>query len=125
VRSYWDRSLKQDIALLAVYNPITIGAMAAMAIPAFQKVRVASQEKAILNNLRILSSAADQYYLEHDTKSATYDDLVGPGKYVSKIISVMGEDYSHMLFVQDRPLRIRLPNGKVLQYPLGPQPMSR
>jgi type IV pilus assembly protein PilA len=43
---------------------VIIGLLAAMAIPAFQKVRSNAQNKAVTNNLRQLSSAADQYYLE-------------------------------------------------------------
>ncbi|MBW8781797.1 MAG: type II secretion system protein [Verrucomicrobia bacterium] len=44
---------------------VIIGLLAAMAIPAFQKVRVASQDKAVLNNARQLGAAADQYFLEN------------------------------------------------------------
>ena len=44
---------------------VIIGLLAAMAIPAFQKVRTASQDKAVLNNMRQLASGADQYYLEN------------------------------------------------------------
>lgn len=117
VRAYWDRSLKQDVAMIAVYNPVSIGLMAAMAIPAFQKVRASSQEKAVLNNLRQLSSAADQYYLEHGTDSVTYNELVGPGKYIKQMQSVAGEDYHQILFMQGRPLRVRLPDGRVIHYP--------
>ncbi len=118
VRSYWDRSLKQEIALMSVY-PVTVGAMAAMAVPAFQKVRSASQEKAVLNNLRQLSSAADQYYLEHGTQTTSYNTLVGPepGKYIKEIRSVAGEDYRQLRFVQGQPLRLRMPNGKVIELP--------
>ena len=44
---------------------VIIGLLAAMAIPAFQKVRQASQDKAVLNNARQLSAASDQYFLEN------------------------------------------------------------
>ena len=37
-----------------------------MAIPAFQKVRTASQEKAVLNNLRQLGAGAIAYAGDHD-----------------------------------------------------------
>ena len=36
---------------------VIIGLLAAMAIPAFQKVRIASQDKAVLNNARQMSAA--------------------------------------------------------------------
>ena len=44
---------------------VIIGLLAAMAIPAFQKVRQSSQDKAVLNNARQLSAGADQYFLEN------------------------------------------------------------
>ena len=44
---------------------VIIGLLAAMAFPAFQKVRQSSQDKAVLNNARQLSAAADQYFLEN------------------------------------------------------------
>ncbi|MBI5771009.1 MAG: prepilin-type N-terminal cleavage/methylation domain-containing protein, partial [Verrucomicrobia bacterium] len=36
---------------------VIIGLLAAMAIPAFQKVRTSSQDKAVLNNARQLAAA--------------------------------------------------------------------
>src|ERR1700691_216788 len=38
---------------------VIIGLLAAMAIPAFQRITIASQDKAVLNNARQLSAAAD------------------------------------------------------------------
>lgn len=128
VRSYWNRSLKQDVALISVYNPVTIGLVAAMAIPAFQKVRMASQEKAVLNNLRMLAAAADQHYLETGTAAANYNDLVGPTRYVKALQSVAGEDYRRLRFAQGEPLRVVLPDGRVIQYPMAtmqPAPQLR
>jgi type IV pilus assembly protein PilA len=121
VKSYWDRSSKQDVAMLAVYNPLTVGFLAAMAIPAFQKVRTASQQKVVLNNLRQLSAAADQYYLENNVTTATFDDLVGPDKYVRRLNPVAGENYRELQFKQGEPLRIHLSSGEVVQYPLESQ----
>ncbi len=44
---------------------VIIGLLAAMALPAFQKVRAASQDKTVLNNARQLSGAADQYTITY------------------------------------------------------------
>jgi type IV pilus assembly protein PilA len=109
VSSYWNRSLKQDIATLAIYNPISLGVMAAMAIPAFQKVRTSSQEKAVMNNLRQFAAAADQYYLENNVTTVRYDDLVGPDKYIRRMTPVGGEDYRSLVLKQGQPLRIQVP----------------
>jgi type IV pilus assembly protein PilA len=116
VRSYMNRSLKQDVMMISVYNPVMVGLLAAMAIPAFQKVRMASQEKAVLNNLRMLAAAADQHYLENGVTTASYSDLVGPTRYIKVLNSVAGEDYRALRFRQGQTLRVRLPDGRTVEY---------
>jgi type IV pilus assembly protein PilA len=116
MRSVSYRSLKQDVALVALYNPVTVGVLAGMAIPAFQKVRQSSQDKAILNNLRQLCAGADQYYLENSVDSTTYDKLVGPDKYVKQIQPVAGENYRALKFKQGEPLSVRTSDGRVIRY---------
>jgi len=117
VRSHLNRSLKQDVIALSIYNPVTLGLMASMAIPAFQKTREAAQEKAVVNNLRQLAAAADQHYLETGTQTATYDQLVGPRRSIKVIQPVAGENYRALQFRRGQPLRVRLQSGKVVQYP--------
>ena len=114
-RSAWHSSLKESLAALAVYNPVTIGMMAAMAVPAFQKVRANSQDKTIQNNLRQLSAAAQQYYLETGNTNATYDDLVGPDRYIKVLKPVAGENYRSIIFKSGSPVRITLPDGRSFQ----------
>ena len=90
---------------------VIIGLLAAMAIPAFQKVRASSQQKAILNNLRQLNSAAQQYYLESGASTVAYDSLVGATAYIKTIQPVAGEVYSTLNFSQsDAALSITAPN---------------
>jgi len=72
---------------------VIIGLLAAMAIPAFQKVRTNSQDKAVLNNARQLSAGADQYYLENGVSSVVLSDLLGPTSYVKALNSVANETY--------------------------------
>ncbi len=72
---------------------VIIGLLAAMAIPAFQKVRQASQDKAVLNNARQMSAAADQYYLEFGGSSVDPANLVGATNYVKALNTVAGETY--------------------------------
>jgi type IV pilus assembly protein PilA len=72
---------------------VIIGLLAAMAIPAFQKVRVASQDKAVLNNARQMAAAADQYYLENGATFAASSSLVGPTSYVKALNTVASETY--------------------------------
>ncbi len=72
---------------------VIIGLLAAMAIPAFQKVRSSSQDKAVLNNMRQLGSAADQYFLENGTNQVLLTTLVGSDAYVKALNTVASESY--------------------------------
>ena len=72
---------------------VIIGLLAAMAIPAFQKVRQSSQDKAVLNNARQLSAASDQYFLENGVSSVASADLVGATNYVKAVNTVASETY--------------------------------
>jgi len=78
---------------------VIIGLLAAMAIPAFQKVRASSQDKAVLNNLRQLGSAADQYFLENGVSAVASSNLVGTNSsnYVKAVQTVAGESYAATL----------------------------
>src|SRR5450631_1695406 len=72
---------------------VIIGLLAAMAIPAFQKVRQSSQDKAVLNNARQLSAAADQFFLENGVSTCASTDLVGATNYVKALNTVASELY--------------------------------
>ncbi len=72
---------------------VIIGLLAAMAIPAFQKVRQSSQDKAVLNNARQLSAAADQYYLENGVSTVASTNLIGATNYVKVVNTVAQETY--------------------------------
>lgn len=107
---------------LVMANPSTMvvgtGLVAAMAIPAFQKVRTNSQQKMVLNNLRQLSAARDQYFLETGKTTCTYADLVGPGpdKYIRQLKPVAGEDYTTLVFAEGKPIEVTLPGGRTVSY---------
>jgi type IV pilus assembly protein PilA len=73
---------------------VIIGLLAAMAIPAFQKVRTTSQEKTIVNNLRQLASGADQYFLEYGVTEVTSSQLTGTNSYVKSFSLVTNETYT-------------------------------
>jgi type IV pilus assembly protein PilA len=72
---------------------VIIGLLAAMAIPAFQKVRASSQDKTVLNNIRQLGAAADQYFLENGVSTALLESLVGSSAYVKALNTVANETY--------------------------------
>lgn len=84
---------------------VIIGLLAAMAIPAFQKVRTASQDKAVLNNARQLGAAADQYFLEFGTAQANITSLVGANAYIKSLSTVANESYP-TVYTQGTPITI-------------------
>ncbi len=73
---------------------VIIVLLAAMAVPAFEKVRQTSQSKMIQNNLRQIATAADQHFIESGTTSVAIADLVGDDKYIKKLNIVAGETYT-------------------------------
>lgn len=63
---------------------VIIGMLAAMAIPAFQKVRQSSMDKMCHNNRLMLTAALDQYTLENPGRRVwSFVELVGPGKLLN------------------------------------------
>ena len=73
-------------------------------------------ERAILNNLRQLAAAADQYYLENGKVSTTYDELVGPNKYVKEMNPLNGENYRALQFAQGKQLVVTTAGGHSVSY---------
>ncbi len=78
---------------------VIIGLLAAMALPAFQKVRQSAQDKIVLNNARQIAAAADQYYLENGVSSVAATDLVGPTNYI-KQFSHLGQEWYPGFYTQ-------------------------
>jgi type IV pilus assembly protein PilA len=56
---------------------VIIGLLAAMAIPAFQKVRRDSIKKTIVNDARLVANAAQQYFMEKGVTTVPVTVLVG------------------------------------------------
>jgi type IV pilus assembly protein PilA len=81
---------------------VIIGLLAAMAIPAFNKVRQQSRQKTVTNNLRQFGAAAQEYMLDKGTTQAAYTDLVGTGTdyYIRSISPVAGESYTGLVVAQ-------------------------
>jgi type IV pilus assembly protein PilA len=82
---------------------VIIGLLAAMALPAFNKVRRTSQENAVRNNLRQVAAAADQYFLEKGVTTVAIKSLYDPtdastlnNSYIKSLKPVASENYSAM-----------------------------
>lgn len=70
----------------------------------------------VVNNLRQLSAAAEQYYLENGKSSATYDVLVGADKYIKRLDPVDGEDYRQVKLAQGEPLGVTTAHGDTVTW---------
>lgn len=64
---------------------VIIGLLAAMAIPAFQKVRRSSQEKTMINDARQIAAGAQQYFLENGVSTVAATNIVGADGYVKQL----------------------------------------
>jgi type IV pilus assembly protein PilA len=75
---------------------VIIGLLAAMAVPAFQKVRASSQDKTVANNLRQLVQGAEQYFTEAGVSSVASSSLVGTNssQFVKTFTTVANESYT-------------------------------
>lgn len=88
------RSSRDGFTLVEIMVVVVIiGLLAALALPQFQKVRTSSQDKAIMNNLRALAGAADQYYLENGVTTVARSELIGFNSYVKNLATVAFEAY--------------------------------
>ena len=95
------RNSKKGFTLVEIMIVVVIiGLLAAMAIPAFQKVREQSREKTMINNLRNVASAGAQYILETGSTEVTYTKLIDDN-YMPEIKDVAGEGYSTLIVSED------------------------
>jgi type IV pilus assembly protein PilA len=90
---------------------VIVGFLAALALPAFNKIKVATQDKAILNQARQLGSAADQYYLEKGLGTVAITDLLGQGKYMLSLSTICHENYPQF-FTQGVIISVTALNGE-------------
>ena len=97
---------EKGFTLVEIMIVVTIiGLLAALAIPAFQKVRASAQDKAVLNNARQLAGGADQYFMEYGTSTVSLTELIGTSAYVKLIKTVADETYPDY-FTQGLPITI-------------------
>ncbi len=104
------------LLVLAVLGILTAGGVAIRTWTAFERISQVSRDKAVLNNLRQLSAAADQFYLENGVSTVRLDQLVGPDKYVKSLTPVEGEDYGQIRFSQGSSLVVRTRDGREITY---------
>ena len=93
---------------------VIIGLLAAMAVPAFQKVRATTDEKAALNDLRQIASGADQYFLEYGESSVSIETLLD--LYIKSLNSRY--TYPGSVTTATTTLQATLPDGSTVDYQL-------
>lgn len=96
---------------------MAVGLVAAMAIPAFEKVRETSREKTITNNLRMLASGADQYFLENGVTEVRTEELLGEDGYFRSFEPIAGESYPERISTEMDALTATLPDGDTISIP--------
>lgn len=80
---------------------VIIGLLAAMAIPAFQKVRQSSLEKTVLNDARQIGAAAQQYMMEYGVTQA---DITVTAGVVTGDLTAWVKAVSKNLTLSDSPV---------------------
>lgn len=80
-------------------------------------VTLLNQQRAIMNNLRQLSAARDQFFLEYKRPPASIDELVGKTKYIRALTPAATENYALVaLYDNKQPLTVIGPDGAPVTY---------
>lgn len=103
---------------MVLYPALSFGliVLPATLIPAFRKVRETSIKKAVLNNLRMIAAASDQYFLENGVNNVEIEQIVGPDKYIKNLIPIAGESYTSLVIRQGQPIQVRTNTGEIITY---------
>lgn len=95
-------------------------------VAAVEQLRRSSMNHAMMNNLRQISAAVDQFNLRNHRPPTSIQELVGPGKYIAALVPVNGEDYSSLLMGVGQPLTVIDLNGEQVTYdPSAPKQAPR
>ncbi len=112
-----NKTAKKGFTLVEIMIVVVIiGLLAAMAIPAFNKVRATSQDKAVTNNLRQYASAAQQYMLDEGVSTVGFTNIVGVGLHISTLDKVADESYTAITLGTNTTQLQATVNGRVINY---------
>jgi hypothetical protein len=78
-------------------------------------------QRSILNNLRTVMAAKDQFQLEYGRAPSSIDEIVGAQAYVKRLVPVDGEDYTSLSMQRDT-LAIVTASGVTVKYGDGTGP---
>ena len=68
-------------------------------------------QQSILNNLRQVDAARQQFQKDNGRPAGSIYDLVGVGRYIKTVRTVGGEDYSALSMMSGQPLTVVTPDG--------------
>lgn len=91
-----NRKSRRGFSLIEVIIVVVIvGLLAALGIPAFQKLEINNRNKTILKNLRTIAASGKQYILENGVSEIDYLSLIPT--YLPQISPVAGENYDELV----------------------------
>jgi len=73
-------------------------------------------QKSMMNYLRQIDAAREQFQLENNRPAASIQELVGDDKYIRRIFPLDGEDYSQVSLVPGQPLSVTTADGVTVTY---------
>jgi RNA polymerase sigma factor (sigma-70 family) len=113
LRADVDRLTGDTTRLSAAYAGLAARTASAAASPkpAPARVTIGQKQQSVLNNLRQIDAARAQYKLENGQAANSVLDLVGDNKYIRRLISQDGEDYTNLSMVPGQALSVSSPNG--------------
>jgi LysM repeat protein len=107
------------LGLVAAKTP-DVGRSVAAAPAGPAGTATAAATSAVRANLRTLAAAARQYQLERGPGPVTYADLVGPGKSITELKPVAGENYSAITFAPSMStVSVAMADGSTVAVDLG------
>ena len=116
------------LGLIAPKSPLASrspGVAAAVAANPANSPSTEAAVSAIRSNLRTLAAAARQYQAERGVATVAYADLVGPGKFISELKPVAGENYAALSFSSNMPaLSVTMADGARVSVDLPPAPAT-
>jgi hypothetical protein len=99
-----------SIALSTGSSPASTSKSLTLGVPLFEV------QRAILGNLRQIDAARDQFQLDHGRPATTIVDLVDANRYIKRLRTISGEDYSGLNLSAGQKLTVTTPDGATITY---------
>ena len=113
-------ALKAKQATVAVApraaSAATSAPSAAAAPTTYEVLRRSSINKAMMNNLRQIAAARDQFQIQNGRPAASVEELVGEYKFIRALVAVNGESYAALSMIPGQPLSATASDGVTVTY---------